>query len=309
MPSKDEASQFFKKFGNTVSSSSTRRSSGEEATKNRANTGATPGKDALLTQVQQAQAQQAQKDEKSSSARRSHYTAAGVEKRLADIKLQPKNMSPVDAARHPSLLPRPVPAVVGRKCLVLDVDETLVHSSYQPVKKYDLHLPLRVNGNICNVYVAYRPKLREFLQAMAPLYEVVIFTASVSVYCDPLMNNIDPKGALGTGRLFREHCSVVNGSYVKDLSLLGRPLDQVCIIDNSPVAYLFQPRNAIPILSWFDDPADEELMKLVPILQQMATSRDVYEVLDEYNALVQEQAAAEGEGEKVRTPTQRSIRR
>ena len=31
----------------------------------------------------------------------------------------------------------------GKKTLVLDLDETLVHSSFQPVEKYDLVLPVR----------------------------------------------------------------------------------------------------------------------------------------------------------------------
>jgi RNA polymerase II subunit A small phosphatase-like protein len=56
------------------------------------------------------------------------------------------------------------------------------------------------------------------------------------------------------------------------------------IIDNSPIAYCFQPRNAIPILSWFDDPNDDELLKLIPVLQQLAFEESVYPFLDMYNA-------------------------
>jgi Dullard-like phosphatase family protein len=290
-PSKEDTSQYFKKF-NTAIQQGGSRSSGEDPTKRPTTlpsvAPSTGGKDALLTQVRQDAL-----PTKTTTSSGITISSAAIQRRLQDIQSQPKNMSPVDPKRHPSLLSKPVPSAVGKKCLVLDVDETLVHSSYQPVHKYDLHLPLRVNGNTCNVYVAYRPFLREFLQAVAPLYEIVIFTASVSIYCDPLMNHIDPKGALGGCRLFREHCSVVNGSYVKDLSLLGRPLETVCIIDNSPVAYLFQPRNAIPILSWFNDPADDELKKLIPMLTEMASAPDVYRHLDEYNATMQEIASTD----------------
>jgi RNA polymerase II subunit A small phosphatase-like protein len=169
----------------------------------------------------------------------------------------------------------------------LDVDETLVHSSYQPTHHYDVHLPLKVNGAVCNVYVAFRPYVKEFIQAVGPLFEVVVFTASVSMYCEPLMNALDRERHLGSIRLFREHCSIVNGSYVKDLSLLGRSLDSVTIIDNSPVAYLFQQRNAIPITSWFDDQADDELLQLIPVLVELAKAPTVYEVLDNYNAMLQ----------------------
>lgn len=34
----------------------------------------------------------------------------------------------------------------GRKTLVLDLDETLVHSSFQPVSKSDLVLPVEIEG-------------------------------------------------------------------------------------------------------------------------------------------------------------------
>lgn len=223
----------------------------------------------------------------SSPRKKPKVSAVHLIERARYIRSQPKNTSPIEASRHPSLLPRPVGSMVGKKCLILDVDETLVHSSYQPPAHYDVHLPLRVNGAICNVYVAIRPHLQEFLKAVSPLFEVVIFTASVSMYCDPLMNAVDSQRLLGPLRLFREHCSVVNGSYVKDLSLLGRSLDTVTIIDNSPVAYLFQQRNAIPITSWFDDPNDDELLHLIPVLTELARAPTVYDVLDNYNALLQ----------------------
>jgi len=56
-----------------------------------------------------------------------------------------------------------------------------------------------------------------------------------------------------SGRLFRGHCTFYQGMYVKDLSELGRDLRDVLIIDNSPTAYLFQPDNALPITSWYED--------------------------------------------------------
>jgi Dullard-like phosphatase family protein len=204
--------------------------------------------------------------------------------RLKRIQHQAKNLSPMNPAKYAPLLMRAPQNLSGRKCLVLDVDETLVHSSYKPTVKYDVHLACEVNGSICNIYVSYRPHLKEFLNFVKDLFEVVIFTASVDIYCNPLMDRIDPENKMQAQRLFRDHCSSVNGSYVKDLSLLGRPLEQICIIDNSPVAYLFQPRNAIPIISWFDDPNDTELLDLFPTLRALAEATDVYDVLDPYNA-------------------------
>lgn len=217
-----------------------------------------------------------------------HYVhASDLIERARLIRHQPKNLSPVDASAHRSLLPARDPMYNGRKCLILDVDETLVHSSYEGTGRHDLHLKIPVDSEIVNVYVTFRPFLREFIEAIAPLFEVVIFTASMARYCNPLIDVIDECGLLGNVRLFRDHCSKVGETYVKDLSLLGRDLEQVAIIDNSPFAYLFQPRNAIPIPSWFDDPNDCELIRLVPVLEALAEAANVYEVLDNYNALLQ----------------------
>jgi hypothetical protein len=80
-------------------------------------------------------------------------------------------------------------------------------------------------------------------------------------------------------RLYRTNCTQFNGSYVKDLSKLGRSLKDVIIIDNSPMSYLYQPNNALPIKSWFSDPQDCELMELVPVLEYLADVDDVTETL------------------------------
>jgi carboxy-terminal domain RNA polymerase II polypeptide A small phosphatase len=63
-------------------------------------------------------------------------------------------------------------------------------------------------------------------------------------------------------RLFREHCHPHNGAYIKDLSQLGRPMQDTIIIDNSPTCYMFHPNHAVPITTWFSDPHDTELTDL-----------------------------------------------
>lgn len=55
---------------------------------------------------------------------------------------------------------------------------------------------------------------------------------------------LDKWGAF-RNRLFRESCVFHRGNYVKDLSRLGRDLNKVIIIDNSPVSYIFHPENAV----------------------------------------------------------------
>lgn len=69
-------------------------------------------------------------------------------------------------------------------------------------------------------------------------YELVIYTASLSKYAEPLVDMLDPSG-MCSFKLFREHCTFVNNAFVKDLTRLGRPMKDVIIVDNSPIAYMF----------------------------------------------------------------------
>ena len=100
---------------------------------------------------------------------------------------------------------------------MLDLDETLVHSQFNQIWKPDYTIPVDIEGRVSNIYVMKRPGAEYFLQQMAQYFEVVIFTASLSKYADPLMNMMDPNG-YSTARLFREHCAFVNGVFTKDMS-------------------------------------------------------------------------------------------
>jgi len=64
--------------------------------------------------------------------------------------------------------------------LILDLDETLVHSSFKYVPHVDIILPIEIEGKQCDIYVLKRPGVDEFLLKMSEIFELVIFTASLS---------------------------------------------------------------------------------------------------------------------------------
>ena len=81
----------------------------------------------------------------------------------------------------------------SKKLLILDLDETIIHSSYQKTEdNYDLVFynvtilnklifiknQLEIEGNKETVYVNIRPGLDEFLDKLSKLFEVAIFTSS-----------------------------------------------------------------------------------------------------------------------------------
>ena len=84
---------------------------------------------------------------------------------------------------------------VGKKCLVLDLDETLVHSSFRAMPNADYVIPVRIDDVVHQVYVCKRPGVDEFLKRMAAAYEVVLYTASLNKYADPLIDMLDPAKA------------------------------------------------------------------------------------------------------------------
>lgn len=179
------------------------------------------------------------------------------------------------------LLPPQAPEFKGKKCLVLDLDETLVHSSFKILHQADFTIPVEIEGNYHNVYVIKRPGVDQFMKRVGELYEVVVFTASVSKYGDPLLDQLDIHNVVHH-RLFRESCYNHQGNYVKDLSQVGRDLKDTIIIDNSPTSYIFHPQHAVPISSWFSDAHDNELLDLIPVLEDLAGAnvQDVSLVLD-----------------------------
>uniref|UniRef100_A0A7S1T7G1 FCP1 homology domain-containing protein n=1 Tax=Compsopogon caeruleus TaxID=31354 RepID=A0A7S1T7G1_9RHOD len=166
------------------------------------------------------------------------------------------------------LLPSPHSHHLGRATLVLDLEETLVHVTR--IKKYskqcDFFFSLKVKGKEERFYVKKRPGVDSFLRAVAQWYEVVVFSGSGYAYVEAIVNRLDPEGFI-SHRLYKEHCTLIGEYCVKDLSLLGRDLRRVIIMDNNEASYAYQPENAIPIPSWISRDDDCELAKRLPILE------------------------------------------
>lgn len=53
----------------------------------------------------------------------------------------------------------------------------------QILHQADFTIPVEIEGNYHNVYVIKRPGVDEFMKRVGELYEVVVFTASVSKVC------------------------------------------------------------------------------------------------------------------------------
>lgn len=169
-----------------------------------------------------------------------------------------------------------------RKTLVLDLDETLVHSTLDGDCTPDFTFAVQMGTVRHMVAVRMRPHLHLFLTQVAELFEVVVFTASQQIYAEQLLDIIDPGQKFIKHRVYRDSCVLWEGNYLKDLTVLGRDLAHTLIVDNSPQAFGFQLENGVPIESWYDDDQDIELLKLLPFLQSAAKSEDVRPLIQEH---------------------------
>ncbi|KAK7198245.1 NLI interacting factor-like phosphatase [Novymonas esmeraldas] len=103
----------------------------------------------------------------------------------------------------------------GKLVLVLDLDETLVYARCGPLYA--------------------RPGITEFFQMCKEKgIEVVVWTAGLKAYAQAIVAHIDTCNAVS--HCIYRHNKWFNGQpgYRKDLDALGRPLDRVLIVENTP---------------------------------------------------------------------------
>lgn len=97
---------------------------------------------------------------------------------------KPRYLSPDNRELSPTkrkLLPDKHEKYQNKKTLIIDLDETLVHSSFRPFnRKPDLSLKIQLDQTVHDIYVLIRPGTQEFLEKLSSMYELVIFTASLS---------------------------------------------------------------------------------------------------------------------------------
>eukprot|EP01041_Mallomonas_annulata_P011752 gene11752-24648_t len=182
------------------------------------------------------------------------------------------SLPPYSDVSSPGRLCLPNSITPQRMTLVLDLDETLVHCTVDPISRPDLVFPVAFNGTSYKVFVRKRPYLDYFLETVSKTFEVVVFTASQKVYAERLLDLLDPQKNLVQHRLFRDSCLCVQGNFIKDLGILNRDLTKTILVDNSPHAYGYQVNNGVPIESWYDDDTDTELLKLINFLRKLQQS-------------------------------------
>ncbi|KAI1389858.1 NLI interacting factor-like phosphatase-domain-containing protein [Hypoxylon trugodes] len=201
---------------------------------------------------------------------------------------------PLIPRRQPSYLPYEPLDPKQLKTLILDLDETLIHSMSKGGRMGSGHMvEVRLNTTYVGsggqqalgpqhpilYYVHKRPYCDEFLRKVCKWFNLVVFTASVQEYADPVIDWLESERKFFSGRFYRQHCTFRHGAFIKDLSSIEPDLSKVMILDNSPLSYMFHQDNAIPIQGWINDPTDNDLLHLVPLLEGLQYVSDVRALL------------------------------
>ena len=175
----------------------------------------------------------------------------------------------------------------NKKLLILDLDETLIHSDLDFLLKdknrnYDkiLYFDSDEEKNI-PLPLVIRPGLYEFLDYASENFDLVVFTASDQDYADTIINYIEKDKKYFKMRLYRDNCIFIDpGLYIKDLRIFNswKKMEDIIIIDNSLFSFANQLNNGILITSFFDDKEDTFLNNVKDYLEYIKNEKDIREI-------------------------------
>ena len=167
--------------------------------------------------------------------------------------------------------------IKNRKLLVLDLDETLVHSSEA---KLD-----RTPDLVADQYFVYeRPFVRDLLEFGFENFEVGIWTTATEGYARHILNSL--VGGLDRFRFIwtRDRCTWVFDEasneriQVKKLEKLkrqGYKPESVIAVDDTRSAWRFSYGNLIHVSRFEGDPEDRELKLLIEFLELIRESPNI----------------------------------
>jgi Dullard-like phosphatase family protein len=168
------------------------------------------------------------------------------------------------------------------KTLILDMDETLIAAKFEGKLPKNFQSSFVFPFQDSSIHVRFRPYLHDTLEKLGEIFEIIVFTAGVKEYADPILDKIDPDGKLFKKRLYRDHCIKVDQFFIKDLDIiLDRKKTDMVIVDNSILSFAFDLANGVPINSFMgDEPDDRELLYMVAFLQEAFYQSDIREACE-----------------------------
>jgi len=162
---------------------------------------------------------------------------------------------------------------MNKYILVLDLDETLLHTNSQGKT-----LP--------------RPGLKKFIEELSKIMHIVLYTAALKSYADNLLKKYGIYEYFD-GKLYRNSCVIINNQYTKDLNIVAKKLiyhkinkrnnipkslliknnkitlDYMIFIDNLAENCFLQPHNCIIIKDYTGQKNDKALKYINKFLKNL----------------------------------------
>jgi RNA polymerase II subunit A small phosphatase-like protein len=179
-----------------------------------------------------------------------------------------------------------VTSSADRILLILDLDETLIYASEEPLER-----PADFRAYQYHVY--RRPHLEPFLADCAAWFDLAIWSSASDLYVETVVANIlppeiEPRFVWGRSRATMRRASPSgDGSwldpwdhlhYLKPLAKVKRAgwrLERVLIVDDTPAKCVRNYGNAVYAAPWLGSQEDDELPRLARYLQTLKDEPNV----------------------------------
>jgi RNA polymerase II subunit A small phosphatase-like protein len=155
-----------------------------------------------------------------------------------------------------------------RPLLILDLDETLLHSS-------EATLDRPCDFRLGQFFAYRRPYVNDFLERVSAYYDLAVWTSASQAYAElavtALFSHVPPvKFVWSAARCVRRYDHELMSHYhVKDLrkvKKLGYALERILVIDDSPEKLERNYGNHVQVRPFTGDQADNELPRLASYL-------------------------------------------
>lgn len=213
------------------------------------------------------------------------YKGKAKEERLERLRATPINDSPAQLSGDSHQLPER--RSDAKYTVVLDIDYTLIHAVREKPPKYEFQLDINCSDIMYRYYVSVRPYVKELLDYLRANkeFEVIVFTAAKEEYGREIIRCLDPNGTLNHHFLSEIHIRQSGEVKAKDLQRLGRPVESICIVEDTPESYKYQKRSSFPLSRWkYDMDGDKELKDLIGVLEKIKNSGNLIGQLDDFKA-------------------------
>eukprot|EP01006_Ploeotia_vitrea_P053009 TRINITY_DN67746_c6_g3_i1.p1 TRINITY_DN67746_c6_g3~~TRINITY_DN67746_c6_g3_i1.p1 ORF type:complete len:276 (-),score=24.50 TRINITY_DN67746_c6_g3_i1:198-1025(-) len=181
--------------------------------------------------------QSAQHGQHAQKPRTQRYRGISFKREYTSMRSKQPTESGGGRKRAPSMIHAPTKHMIPPKrndghkyTVVLDLDETLIYAREGPLYA--------------------RPHLDELLQFLGEHCEVVVWTAGVRAYAQAVIRNIDKHNVIDHCIYRHEKWFTGCAGYSKDLALVGRDLNHVIIIENTPDCVRGHEENGILVTDY-----------------------------------------------------------